>query len=81
VCGIELRDLRYDHGGQPATSLVVVLQANKDVEAAGMVINTMGWIEDLGYDLLLHSIDTLKANVVLVVGQDRLYNQLGKHLK
>ena len=26
-----------------------------------MVINTMGWIEGLGYDLLLHSIQTLKV--------------------
>lgn len=46
-----------------------------------MVINTMGWIEDLGYELLLHSINTLKADVVLVVSQDRLYNQLRNHLR
>ena len=26
-----------------------------------MVINTMGWVEGLGYDLLLHSIQTLKV--------------------
>ena len=57
------------------------MQANVDVQAAGAVINTMGWIEGLGYDLLLHAIDALKADVVLVVGQERLYNQLKTHLK
>jgi polyribonucleotide 5'-hydroxyl-kinase len=60
---------------------MVAVQANVDVQAAGVVINTMGWIEGLGYELLLHSIDTLKADVVLVVGQERLYNQLRNHLR
>ncbi|GMP29007.1 hypothetical protein CsSME_00004303 [Camellia sinensis var. sinensis] len=34
-----------------------------------MVINTMGWIEGVGYELLLHAIDAFNANVVLVLGQ------------
>jgi len=34
-----------------------------------MVINTMGWVEGLGYELLLNAIETYKANVVLVLGQ------------
>ncbi|KAG5527509.1 hypothetical protein RHGRI_028419 [Rhododendron griersonianum] len=43
---------------------------NAESRAAGIVINTMGWIENIGYEsLLLHSIDALKANVVLVLGQ------------
>ncbi len=52
-----------------------------DVQAAGVMINTMGWIEGLGYELLLHSIEALKADVILVVGQERLYNQLRNHLR
>ena len=56
-------------------------QANVDVQAAGCVINTMGWVEGLGYDLLVGAIDALKADVVLVVGQERLYNQLLNHLR
>lgn len=51
------------------------------VRADGMVINTMGWIDNLGYDLLLHSIKTLKADVVIVVGQDRLHSQLRNELR
>ena len=57
------------------------VQANVDVQAAGCVINTMGWVEGLGYDLLLGAIDALKADVVLVVGQERLYNQLLNYLR
>ena len=41
-----------------------------------MIINTMGWIEGLGYNLLLHAIKALKADVIMVVGQDRLHSQL-----
>lgn len=51
------------------------------VRADGMVINTMGWIDGIGYNLLLHSIKALKADVILVVGQDRLHSQLRNELR
>ena len=41
-----------------------------------MVINTMGWVEGLGFELLMHAIQAMQADVVLVVGQDRLFQQL-----
>ncbi|DBB13652.1 TPA: hypothetical protein ACH3X3_000674 [Trebouxia sp. C0006] len=44
--------------------------------AAGMMINTMGWVEGLGFQLLMHTIVAMRANIVLVVGQDRLLKQL-----
>lgn len=46
-----------------------------------MVINSMGWVEDLGYELLRHTITTLRADVVLVVGDDRLYSRLSAELR
>ncbi|KAM7268876.1 hypothetical protein ACFE04_011042 [Oxalis oulophora] len=49
---------------------------NVESRAAGMVINTMGWIEGAGYELLLHAIETFKVNVVLVLGQEKLYSML-----
>jgi polyribonucleotide 5'-hydroxyl-kinase len=62
--------------------LAAVLEAratlDADVAAAGMIINSMGWIEDLGYDLLIHSAHMLKVDVILVVGSDRLASQLSK---
>ena len=41
-----------------------------------MLINTMGWVDGLGFELLLHTITAMKANIVLVVGEDRLLTQL-----
>lgn len=54
---------------------------NSESRAAGMVINTMGWVEGLGYELLLHAIDALKADVVLVLGQEKLWSMLKSVLK
>lgn len=53
---------------------------NSESRASGMVINTMGWIEGVGYDLLLHAIRTFKANVVLVLGQEKLWSMLKKEV-
>ncbi|XP_057492170.1 protein CLP1 homolog [Actinidia eriantha] len=54
---------------------------NAESRAAGMVINTMGWIEGVGYELLLQAIDTFNANVVLVLGQEKLCSMLKDVLK
>lgn len=53
----------------------------KDVEAraSGVIINTGGWIEDVGYKILLHAAHALSVNVILVMGHDRLYSMLTSH--
>lgn len=50
------------------------------VNASGCIINTGGWVDGLGYDLLVESIQTFEADVVLVIGQDRLYSRLQSSL-
>ncbi|WIA39224.1 hypothetical protein OEZ86_005348 [Tetradesmus obliquus] len=55
--------------------------SSPEVAAAGMVVNTMGYVDGLGYELLLHAIKSLKADVVLVMEQDRLFTQLTNQLK
>lgn len=50
------------------------------IKSAGMIVNTMGWVDGLGYQLLLHAIDVMHANVVIVLGQERLYSQLARSL-
>uniref|UniRef100_A0A383VI97 Protein CLP1 homolog n=1 Tax=Tetradesmus obliquus TaxID=3088 RepID=A0A383VI97_TETOB len=55
--------------------------SSPEVAAAGMVVNTMGCVDGLGYELLLHAIKSLKADVVLVMEQDRLFTQLTNQLK
>ncbi|KAL6136428.1 hypothetical protein ACLB2K_061723 [Fragaria x ananassa] len=57
------------------------LAGTAESQAAGLVINTMGWIEGAGYELLLHAIDTFNANVVLVLGQEKLCSMLRDVLK
>ncbi|KAK9067243.1 hypothetical protein SSX86_014569 [Deinandra increscens subsp. villosa] len=49
---------------------------NAESRAAGMVINTMGFIDGLGYDLLLHAIDTFQATVVFVMGQVKAFSTI-----
>lgn len=51
-------------------------QASVGARAAGMVVNTMGWIEGQGYKLLLHAATTLKIDVILVLGHERLHSEL-----
>lgn len=64
-----------------ARTLDIQLVSNSEVQAAGMVINTMGWVDGVGYELLLHAIETLRADVVLVLGQEKLYSMLQEVLK
>ena len=55
-------------------------KANDDARAAGCVVNTMGWIDGMGLELLLHAREALKIDHVLVIGQERLYGQLQQKL-
>ena len=51
-------------------------KANDDARAAGCVVNTMGWVDGVGLELLLHAKEALKIDHVLVIGQERLFGQL-----
>jgi len=51
-----------------------------EVAASGMIVNTAGWVEELGYDLLLHCARALDIDTVLVMGADRLYAELTRDL-
>ncbi|XXG82475.1 hypothetical protein AAC387_Pa10g0413 [Persea americana] len=64
-----------------AQSLERQFAGSVEARAAGMVINTMGWVEGLGYELLLHAIDAFNVNVVLVLGQEKLCSMLKDVLK
>jgi len=57
------------------------LSHDVDMNASGIIVNTSGTIEDVGYHYLLHAIDEFHINVVLVLGHDRLYSMLGTHFK
>eukprot|EP00276_Gloeochaete_wittrockiana_P014102 CAMPEP_0184333008 /NCGR_PEP_ID=MMETSP1089-20130417/2094_1 /TAXON_ID=38269 ORGANISM="Gloeochaete wittrockiana, Strain SAG46.84" /NCGR_SAMPLE_ID=MMETSP1089 /ASSEMBLY_ACC=CAM_ASM_000445 /LENGTH=431 /DNA_ID=CAMNT_0026656627 /DNA_START=221 /DNA_END=1516 /DNA_ORIENTATION=+ len=46
------------------------------IRSSGMIINTMGWVDGLGYDLLLHCMQAFEVDVALVLGHERLYVDL-----
>lgn len=57
------------------------LQTDDWARSSGIIVNTNGWIEDEGYQLLLHTTTALRISVVLVLGHDRLYSMMKSALK
>ena len=55
-------------------------KANEDARAAGCIVNTMGWIDGVGLELLLHAREALRIDHVFVIGQERLFGQLQQKL-
>jgi len=53
-------------------------ERNEEVRSSGLIINTCGWVDGLGYELLIYSINSLSANIVLVIDHERLFNDLQK---
>ncbi|XP_020284023.1 protein CLP1 homolog isoform X2 [Pseudomyrmex gracilis] len=52
------------------------LQANKKAKASGIIINTCGWIKGQGYKILTHAAQAFEIDAILVLDQERLYNEL-----
>ncbi|XP_042215212.1 protein CLP1 homolog isoform X1 [Homarus americanus] len=50
--------------------------ANRKVAASGVVINTCGWVKDEGYKSLTHVAQAFEVDVIIVLDQERLYNEL-----
>lgn len=46
------------------------------VAASGVVINTCGWIKNEGYKSLTHVAQAFEVDVIIVLDQERLYNEL-----
>jgi polyribonucleotide 5'-hydroxyl-kinase len=52
------------------------LDRDSDTRASGLIINTCGWIDATGYDLLMHCISAFAVDVVLVMGHDKLFSKI-----
>ena len=52
-----------------------------DGKASGIIVNTSGWIEDKGYQMLLHTVEALRINVILVLKSEKLYSMLVSNFK
>ena len=51
-------------------------EKDADAKSSGLIINTCGWIEAAGFDLLLHIMKLFAIDVALVMGHDKLYSNL-----
>eukprot|EP00735_Rhodelphis_limneticus_P013986 TRINITY_DN795_c0_g1::TRINITY_DN795_c0_g1_i1::g.18441::m.18441 TRINITY_DN795_c0_g1::TRINITY_DN795_c0_g1_i1::g.18441 ORF type:complete len:443 (-),score=27.52,sp/Q9SR06/CLP1_ARATH/44.27/2e-129,Clp1/PF06807.9/1.3e-43,MobB/PF03205.9/3.6e-13,ABC_tran/PF00005.22/0.013,ABC_tran/PF00005.22/1.3e+04,AAA_17/PF13207.1/0.33,AAA_17/PF13207.1/9.3e+03 TRINITY_DN795_c0_g1_i1:28-1167(-) len=58
-----------------------IFNEDGQIAAAGMIINTMGWIDGLGYNLLLHTLKSFGVDAIFVLGHDRLYQDLLQEYK
>uniref|UniRef100_A0A5F8H9W0 Uncharacterized protein n=1 Tax=Monodelphis domestica TaxID=13616 RepID=A0A5F8H9W0_MONDO len=47
---------------------------------SGCVINTCGWVKGSGYQALVHAASAFEVDVVVVLDQERLYNELKRDL-
>lgn len=66
--------------GRLAGALDARAAAAPATAAAGLLINTCGWVEGLGKALLVEAARALRADVVLVLGAERLHAELSADL-
>ena len=52
------------------------LKNDVDARASGIIVNSCGWIDGAGYDIILHIITALSIDIVLVMSHDRLHASL-----
>lgn len=64
-----------------ATKIDKRLENDVNSRASGLLVNTNGYIQDDGYQLLLYILDAMRITVVLVMGHDRLYSMLSSHVQ
>lgn len=58
----------------PIYPLFVLISAY--YQYSGVIINTCGWIENVGYELIVHAANAMKVDVILVIGNERLFQEL-----
>ena len=56
------------------------LKRDDSARSSGIIVNTNGWIQNEGFDLLLRTVTALRINVVLIMGHDRLYSMMKNSL-
>ncbi|KAK2704060.1 hypothetical protein QYM36_017634 [Artemia franciscana] len=59
-----------------ASFVLQKFETNKRVAHSGMIINTCGWVKGDGYKLLTHAASAFEVDLIVVLDQERLYNEL-----
>ncbi|XP_075258982.1 polyribonucleotide 5'-hydroxyl-kinase Clp1-like isoform X2 [Convolutriloba macropyga] len=71
----------YDHNiSLLATVFHLRCSKSRRADIGGLFINTCGFVKGVGYNSLLHAAKEFQVDVVVVLEQERLYNELKKAL-
>ncbi|CAO3627356.1 unnamed protein product [Cunninghamella blakesleeana] len=57
------------------------LAADPESRTSGIIIDSSGLIDNVGYELIQHAIEAFSVNVVVVLGHERLYSDMTKIYK
>lgn len=57
------------------------LDKDSDAKSSGIIVNTSGYIEGDGFNILLSSMKEFGIDVILVMGHDKLYSKLREALE
>ncbi|KFM66836.1 Polyribonucleotide 5'-hydroxyl-kinase Clp1, partial [Stegodyphus mimosarum] len=52
------------------------VEGNRRAGVSGCIINTCGWVKGDGYQSIKHAAKAFEVDVILVIDQERLYNEL-----
>jgi polyribonucleotide 5'-hydroxyl-kinase len=52
------------------------MEADPVVKRSGIVVNTCGWVDGLGYDLLLYAVKAFRADIVVILDHEKLFHYL-----
>lgn len=77
----EYGDVLRNSQGRLADCVNRRLSTDRIAAASGAIINTMGWVDGAGYDLLLEAIRAFHVNVILVLGNDKVFARLSEDVK
>ncbi|KAK9765881.1 Cleavage polyadenylation factor subunit clp1 [Basidiobolus ranarum] len=61
---------------QLADTVKARIKEDSDARASGIIIDTNGLINNVGHDVIQNAINAFSVNVLLVVGQERLYSEM-----
>ncbi|KAL9966563.1 hypothetical protein ACROYT_G024659 [Oculina patagonica] len=67
--------------GIPGSMGALLIERPADIEearASGCIINTCGWVTGTGYRILVHAAEAFDVDVIVVLDQERVYNDLKK---
>ncbi|EFX89485.1 protein CLP1 homolog [Daphnia pulex] len=56
------------------------MEANRQNAVSGVIINTCGWVKGQGYQMLIHAAKAFEVDLIIVLDQERLYNELVRDL-